>query len=170
MKRSLNKGYSLPEIVIYIGILVFLSVTIVTMLISFSHSKGRLTSAQNLSSSALTSMDRMVREIRSASDVNLSTSVLGTNPGKLVLSGADSSGASRTVEFSIISNTLHIKENTVDMGPLTQNGVLVTNLVFQRSASTTDQAVKIEMTLETGTSTSYKTEKFYSTAVLRQSL
>ncbi len=163
-------GYTLAELIIYMGVLVALTVIIVGMLVRISHSKDRLVSAQRLATSAIVSMDRMTREIRNASNVNTASSILGTSPGKLVLSGVDASGAARTVEFSIVTNTLRIKENSVDMGPLTESNIRVTSLIFDRSASTTDQAIRIRMTMESGTSSSYKSENFYSTTILRQSL
>ncbi|MEK7194326.1 MAG: hypothetical protein AAB660_01380 [Patescibacteria group bacterium] len=163
-------GYSLIELIIYMGVLVAITIIIVGMLVRISHTKGRLAAAQGLTTSASIAMDRMTREIRSASNINTSSSILGTSPGKLVLTGVDVLGVARTVEFSIVTNILRIKENGVDTGPLTESNVRVTNLVFDRSASSTDQAVRTRMTIESGAGDSYKSENFYSTTILRQSL
>lgn len=160
----------MTELIIYMALLVALTVIIVTMLVRISHSKDRLVAAQRLANSSLISLDRMTREIRSASSVNTGSSILGSSPGKLVLNNVDDTGAAHTVEFSIASSTLRIKEDNVDKGPLTESGVSVTSLTFDRSASSTDLAVRIRMTLESGTSTAYKTENFYTTVILRQSL
>ena len=165
-----NRGYSLPEIIFYVAFFSVLTAIVVGMLVRMSNSRERLQASQKVANSATVSLDRMVREIRTASDMSTSTSILDTNPGKLYLTSRDASGNIRSVEFYIATNTLRIKENNVDMGPLTEKGVSITNLIFRRSASSTDQAIKVEMTLESGTSTSYKSEKFYSTTILRQSI
>lgn len=168
-KISKTKGYSLVEIVIYIGVLVSFTVIIVNMLVTISHSKEKLTASQRISNSGAVALDRMTREIHKAANINATSSVLGTSLGSLYLTGVESS-VSYTVEFYVASSTLRIRENGIDKGPLTEKGVTVTSLIFRKIASSTDQAIKIDLGLSSGTSTSYKSEIFYTTALLRQSL
>lgn len=168
-KDKTKGGYSLIEIIMYLAILAGITIVIVNILTQISSSRTRLTAAQRVATSAGLSLDRMAREIHTATGVSTTTSVLGTSPGRLVLNGLES-GSPYTIEFSLSGNTLNIIRNGVTTGPLTEAGTSVTELIFRHSASSTDQAISIEMTIQSGTSTSYRSEKFYTTAVLRQSL
>lgn len=169
-KYFLNKGYSIAEVVIYASIFAILLIIIVNMLINISHSRGRLSSAQSINASAITAMDRIVREIRVSENVDTAESTFGVSPGTLVLTSIDADDSLRTVEFSLSSGVLHIMENGVDVGPLTQDDSSVTELLFMRGATSTVQAIKVEMTIESGAGDTYKSEKFYSTTLLRQSI
>ena len=60
-----------------------------------------------------------------------------------------------------------MKEKKVDLGALTESDVAVTNLIFQRFATSTTEGIRTQMRLESGTSTHYRTETFYSTSLVR---
>jgi type II secretory pathway component PulJ len=157
-------GYSLAEMIFYVAILAIVTFIVVGVIVRVSQSRKTLASAQTITNSAIISLDRMVREIR------LASSAATTTQSDLLLTSVDSSGSTRTVRFLVATGTLRVLENNVDTGPLTESGVNVSNLSFYRFATSSDVLIKIEMTLESGTSTSYKSENFYSTAILRQSL
>jgi len=167
LRNKNNGGYSLAELVIYIGILVAIVVVIINLLVNIVHARGRITSASSMSSSAFSALDRMTREIRGAKSVNTSLSTLGTSPGYLYLDTTDAVGVARTVEFFLIAGVLHIKVNSVDQGPLTLSNASTTSLIFYRSTATSTEAVRVQMTIASGTSTDYKSENFYTTALLR---
>ncbi len=169
MLRNKTRGYSLVEIIIYVAILAGITVVIVSILTQISSSRSRLTAAQRVATSAGLSLDRITREIHTASGVNTGSSIFDVSPGVLVLNGVESS-VPYTIEFSLSGGSLNITKDGVVVGPLTEAGVVVNELIFRHSASSTDQAISIEMTLESGTSTAYKSEKFYTTAILKQSL
>ena len=169
-KKNIKRGFSLAEILVYIGILLAMLAVIFNILIGISKSRDSLNTAQNISFSALSAIDRIEREVHLASSVNTSASTLATSPGVLVLDGLDNNGNPRSVEFSIIADELHFKENGVDKGALTDNKTRVSSLTFNRLATSTAEAVRIEMTLESGVQSKLKRETFYTTALMRQSL
>jgi len=150
-------------------ILVLLVAATIGTLLSLSSIYRNLRSLEAVNESAQSSLERIVRESRGATSIDTLQSTLGTSPGDLFLNTLDQNGATTTVEFFLTGKTIHIKEAGADIGPLTASNVLVTNLVFRRIATTTSQAVKVEMTLESGTSTNYVSKNFYSSAVLRGS-
>jgi type II secretory pathway pseudopilin PulG len=168
--KSLQRGYSLVESVIYIGILAAMMGVVFHMLVGIAHSREKVNAAQRVTASAITSLDRLTRELKSARRINTASSTLGVHPGKLVLESNFDDGTARVVEFSLVSGVLYLKENGIDQGPLTQNNARVTTLIFTRSSISTNESVRVEIRLESGTSTTYKSERFYTTAVLRQSL
>ncbi len=157
------------EILIYTVILIILMMVVVNVIISMERTYRALSSQTALQSSALTALERMTREIRDSSSVDMGVSVLGSSPGVLQLNTTDDAGAAMTIQFFVSNQTVRIKENGVDSGPLTASTVRVTNLMFRKITTAQSQAVKIDLTLESGTSTSYRQQKFYSTVVLRGS-
>lgn len=169
-KKSFTKrGFSLVEMLIYIFILTIILAVVTNSIYSLSKSYRSIRSADTLESSAMSSLDRIVREIHDATSVDSTLSTLGTSPGVLMLNTTDDLGATTTVKFSVSSQAIRVAEAGVDVGPLTDSSTRVTSLIFRLITTSQSKAVKVEMTIESGTSTSYKTKNFYSTAVLRGS-
>ncbi|CAN5190506.1 hypothetical protein BH11PAT1_BH11PAT1_3340 [soil metagenome] len=170
MKKKLSRGFSLPEMLIYIVILTLILGVIVSILTSMIRTQRVAESSKSVENAAIFGLERIVRETRDASSVTVGSSVLDSSPGVLVLAGSDASGNPKTVEFSLQQGVLHIKENGTDKGALTENKVKVTSLVFSLISNINSKSVRTVMTVESGTSTTYKQETFYSTTVLRGSL
>lgn len=157
------------EMLIYLAILALMLWVIGSILNSMIQTERVAGSSKVVENAAIFGLERMVREIRDASAVEAS-SVLDLNPGVLVLSGTDSNGVAKTVEFFLDLGALHIKENGIDKGALTESKAIVTNLVFSVLSNPNSKSVKTVMTVESGTSTTYKKDTFYSTTILRGSL
>ena len=155
------------EVMVYIAILVIMLVIIVQVVISVTRSERDARAARSIETSAVAVLERVTREIRQADSVNLVTSTLGSHPGRLVLTGTDASGNPRTVEFYFSNDRVVLRENGVDSGALTDNTSKVTSLVFNRFATSTVQGIRTALTLESGTSTYYRTETFYSSSLIR---
>lgn len=166
---TLNKveGFSLVEMLIYIAILVMMLAVIMNTIVSLTGAERVIKSLRNVENSATSGMERVVREVRQAESVNTSLSILGSNPGTLVLEGTDALGNPRTVEFYLSSGKLLLKENGLDIGALTQADAQVSNLTFYLFSASDAEGIKTEMTVESGTSTYYRSERFYSSAILR---
>ena len=152
---------------IYIAILVLMLAVIMNMVVSVVRSGRIINALRNVENSAIVSLERITRELRQAESVNVSLSTLDSNPGKLVLEGIDETGSPRTVEFYLSLGRLFLKENGVDVGTLSQSDTQVSILIFRHFAGPNSEGIRIEMTLESGTSTYYRSEKFYSSAILR---
>ncbi len=169
-KLNKTKGFSLVEMIIYITILSFMLVVIVSILVTINKAGRGIKAAREIQDSGSLSLERIVREARQAINVSSASSTLGTSPGVLALNSTDSNGVAEAVQFYLQNNAIHLKINGVDKGALTRSDASVTNLVFTLITTTHSQAVRTQMTIESGTSTSYHSSKFYSTAVLRGSL
>ena len=161
------EGFSLVEMLIYISILVLLLAVIMNIVVSVVRSGRVIKALRNVENSATISLERLVREVRQAESVNAGLSTLGSNPGRLVLEGTDIDGNPRTVEFSLSSGTLMFSENGVELGALSQSDARVSNLIFHLFSGPNSEGIKIEMTIESGTSTHYRSGKFYSSGILR---
>ncbi|MEK7575819.1 MAG: prepilin-type N-terminal cleavage/methylation domain-containing protein [Patescibacteria group bacterium] len=167
MKRK-QKGFNLIEIIIYTAILslVFTVVfnSVIMMMKSFNYARLKI----RINNSAQASMERIVREIRLAYDID-NASEFNVNPGKLKLKTFDSLGAPATIEFYKDSGNLVVSENGSTAELLNSSGIQVTNLMFKTAYLVTSpsKSVKIEMEL-TGTQGGYtRAEKFYDTVILR---
>jgi prepilin-type N-terminal cleavage/methylation domain-containing protein len=165
-----KRGFSLMEMLIYIAILVLIMVVVINILFNIISSQKKFKTAKNVENSAAYTLERINREIRDAQSIDTLGSVFGSNPGSLKLIGTDVNGNSKTVEFFVSSSTVHIKENGIDLGRLSQTEGRVTNLIFNRITNTHSDSVRTRLTVESGTSTNYRSENFYSTTILRGSL
>lgn len=163
------RGFTLVEMVVYTTLLVVILVIIVSFIISFGNAYNILRSTIHIDNSATVSFERMIREIRQANDVDIGASTLGTHPGHLVLNTTDAADTPVILEFYINGGTLTVKKDGVDAGALTRTDVTIDNLVFVNISTSTSEAVKIEMTLESMIASTTKTKNFYSSSVLRGS-
>jgi hypothetical protein len=124
-----------------------------------------------IESSAVASVSRMMTEIRNAESVDPSstfgTNLVGTS-GYLRLNTGVATPA--LVKFYVNgSSSLAVDEDGVYSGPLTSTDARVKSLIFRSISTANSQAVKIELEIESGSSTNYKSKKFYDTAILRGS-
>jgi len=165
-----EKGFSLVEIIIYLGIFSFISIfTINSLIISMSAFNATHTN-HILLESGLSSIDRISREIRQANSIDIGSSYLGSSPGVLQLNTKDSSGISTTIKITKEGSVLNLYSpaNTL-IAPLLDSDVAIDSLIFTRIDTTAGEAVRVEMTLRDTKSKTIKTENFYNTIILRGS-
>jgi hypothetical protein len=168
-----NGGYSFVEVIIYLAMLIILLTAIINGTLLLAQSYRSVKVVRDIESSAITSMDRMTREIHDASDINGTLTTYNTNPGSLELDTTDTSGTAITLRFYALNGKVMMDKNGVTEGQLTESDVHVSSLIFRSITSSSSVAIKIEMTLQ-GTSTSNGTsslitKNFYDTAVVRGS-
>ena len=166
---SCRRGFSLVEAIIYIGLLVFILVAVISMLLIMGRSYGYLKSSRHIQTSAVTVLDRIIREVRNSESVDVGQSTLGTSPGVLTLNTTSVWGTPQTIQFYVSGGLVRVKQDGVDVGPLTLPDVKLNSLIFKQITTGISEAVKIEMTLETGVGSSTRLANFYGTAILRDS-
>jgi len=165
--RSTTKGFSIVEMLIYIFILVLMLSVIMNIVVSVINSGRVVKALRNIENSSLTSFERITREARQAESLDLVSSVFDTDPGQLVLVGTDALGSPRTVRFYLSSGVLKLSENGVEVGALTQADARVTSLIFRSFSGLNSEGIRTEITIESGTSTHYRVNNFYFSAILR---
>ncbi len=163
MKRhsGSKKGTSLLELVIYLSIMLVLLAVLVKLAVSFSGTYRTIKVSKNLDSAAVSSMERMTRDIRNA------TNHTATSTSAEITLTESASPAS--VRFYVASGVLKVDENGSYAGPLIPLGVTVTSLVFRQITTAKSKGVKIEMTLSAAQGSTTRTRKFYDTVELRGS-
>ena len=162
-------GYSLIELIIYMALMTLLLAGVVQSTLLLTQGYRNVKAVRNIENSAIYSMDRMVREIRNAVSIDGSQTSYNTAQGSLKLNTTDDSGTAETVRFYVTGGKVMFQRNGSDVGPLSVSSATVSSLVFRSIATSTSQAIKIELTVESGTSTSYFTKNFYETATIRGS-
>lgn len=168
-KRKKDKGFSLIEMLVYVGILALILVLLVNALLLVGSVRGRLGASRELNRSAVTALERMTRDIQSATSTNDAQSSFGSHPGQLTVEGFDSAGTPTAITFALNGTTLEVSEGGSVVGDLTGDDTEVTSLIFRKITTVISTAVRIEMTLQAGTGASQQTETFYATAILRGS-
>ena len=163
------RGFSLVEMLFYIALLSLSLLVVMQTLVVVTRSYRVFKVAQHIEQEASAAVERMVREIRDANGVDDVGSTLGSHPGKLLLASTNASGAPRAVEFSLSGSQLSLKENGVVTGLLTSVKTTISTLIFRKITTTRSKGIKIEMILQAGSGVASTTEKFYATAVLRDS-
>lgn len=163
-------GFSLVEMLFYVALLSLCLVVVMQTLSAVTRSFGVLRTVQRIEQEASLSLDRMLREIRDANDINDVASVFGAHPGALYLLTTNALGVPRTVEFFLTNGQLILREDgSPQTGALTSSKTTVTRLIFRKINTVRSKGVRIEMTLQSGTGQNTRSENFYTTAVLRDS-
>ena len=160
-----NKGMSVIETLIYAALLVLITAVLIGAFLPLSRILRDLQASRNIQKSARISLERMTRDIHSASNIG-GGSILNAHPGKLFLI-VPQGGVETEVEFYLQNETLVAESGGEIEGNLTSSDVSVSNLVFQVMDNGKSKLVRIEMTLERNVSGKTKTADFYGSAVTR---
>ena len=164
--NKLTKGYSLAEMIIYIAILSIVSILVINTVLSFTRGYRDVMALRMIDHSSLDVMERITRDIRSATQIDNVNSVFGTNPGVLMLVSTVN-GVSTVTKFYLEKGIIKLDINGSYFGPLTLFNTTVNSLVFTKLDSGISNAVKIDMTVSSTAGGVTKTKTYHSTIVLR---
>ena len=102
--------------------------------------------------------------------VDLSNSILNTSPGKLVLNTTLADGTPTTVEFSVSTSTLVMKQGGASLGSLTSASTTIDSVIFKLLTNgSVSKAVRVETQISATSGGYSKTAKLYNTIILRGS-
>ncbi len=164
-----QRGFSLLEMLIYISILAVISAVVVGSLIPLARSYRQVVMALAINNSGSAALERMVREVRQATDVGAG-SVLNSSPGTLVLSSLDSTGNPITITFDVSGGAVRITEGAGTPYALTGSGVAVSSLIFtSQTNATTSKLVGIDLTLTSTVGALTRSTRFKAGGTLRNS-
>ncbi len=136
------------ETLIYVALLIVLSSIVVATVLSLSGMFYQMRASRDVETSAVSSLERMVRDIRNADSVVLAESVLGVHPGRLTVTRALPLGGNEKMEFYLNGTELRVRRDGVDEGVLTSGLTSVESLVFTEVSSAVSSGVRIELTLK----------------------
>jgi len=147
---------------VYMSLLAIVSIVVINNILGIGKLFWQAKEVRNVQEAAHAALERIVREIRFADRVVVGSSVLGSNPGTLVLSSIDPvTEASQTITIRRSGNEITLQKDSGSAEPLSPTNVVVDNLIFRHIATTSPEAIKIEMSTEG--------KNFYATTILRRS-
>ena len=172
----MKKGFTLIEMLIYIGIL-----TIIILFTIYFVSWGIKMSAKSKASqevleNAKFAMEKIIFEIRSAKEIYTPTSVFDAHPGQLSLKTQQNlpEGENATyADFYLENEKIYLKRESQNPQALTSERVKVTNLVFRHlNSAFSTSSIQAELKIEYKTSSKkpeWQAQTFLiSTATLRK--
>lgn len=162
-----NRGFNLLEMLVYLGIMTLILIVVVNALVVVVLVQRDVKNLRIIEHSAVTALDRIVREVKDSNSIDFALSNLGSHPGNLILNTTDENGMPKTLEFVLESNILRYREDGDLRGPLTDKNARVTNLIFHYVPSSAGYNIKIEMTIESGGGQSFQSENFYTSVSSR---
>ena len=166
-----KKGISLLETIIYIAILAVMVAVVVNTVLITTTAFGKSRVKRNVAVQGGAALERILREVRLANNVDVAGSVLGVHPGRLRLDTTVSSSdeTPTTREVFLTSSTIMMLTSGSSDAALTADAE-ITNLVFYFiEAAETSEAVRVEMTITGSVGQTTTSQNFYGTAVLRRS-
>ena len=160
MQTNSARGHTLLEVVIYTGIFTLILLAIVGALFSIIKANRYLAERRTVAVSAHVALERITRDARDASTFG-AASIFDADPSTLVVDTGETS-----TTFYVEDGVLKVSEDDVPQGILTREGVTVSSFIVHRLVATSTY-VRIELELQAGTSTSFFSKRFYTSAVLR---
>lgn len=160
-----QNGFSVAEIIIYLAIFTMVSILVINSFITITKSFSITHTNRDLLESGITSMERISREIRQASSIDLIESDL--SGGVLQLNSTDKDNNPIIIKFSKESLILNLYQDDILSGNLLGQNIEIDNLIFRRIVTTESEAIKIEMTIHDTNSKTNKSANFYNTIILR---
>lgn len=163
---SLDSGFTLAEMVMYISILIIVLITVILAIVGIMKVYTFTQAQTRIGRAAEITLARMTREVRFADSADTVVSSFGTHPGALALT---SSNPTRTTKFYLDNGTMKFDEDGAYAGDLTPEKVFVSSFIVRHIQVDSSDAVRIEMTLDASGRTGTTSETFYATAVMRGS-
>jgi len=152
-----KRGFTLFELIIYIGVVGLILMTLGLSLINMLYGRVKVRVISEVLSNARLVEQQLSSTARHAEGINVGSSTFGSDPGILSFDMVDS--AKDPTVYSLTSNngSLQVSEHAGENTLLTTNQIEVTNLVFTNVTGDGDKGViKVEYTLQAKNSSGLK--------------
>jgi type II secretory pathway pseudopilin PulG len=166
VQQKSGAGFTLVEILVYVAVTVLVMLASVTTLLSLDDVLIRNQTERALTNAANVTLERVLRDVRGATNVNLGLSSFGSSPGTLVV---ETEAAATTTEFYVTGGAVHASVNGNDIGPLTPSSVSVESLIFYHYIGTSTEMIRTELTLRAESKVASTTKTYRASGVLRGS-
>ena len=162
-------GYTMVEllIVVFISALLMFAVAQATNTLYVTY--RNVDSLRQIESASIFILDRLTREIKNSTSIDLANSVMDSDNGIISLNVASSTGSYNTRIYAS-SSRLYISRSGVLLGPLSPDDVKVSliNYSLITSNNNTATGIRLELVLESpDNSAANWTKTFYATAIMR---
>lgn len=166
-----HSGHTILESILYIAILIVISVFVTSYLAGMASLWGSSRNTRNVTDAGKLIMERITQEIRLAQSIDQAQSVFGSHPGSVTLNTFESptSSASTTVSFSLSGTTLQMQQAANPAQALHSPKIRTTRLFITRIATSNSEALRIDLSVETGAGSTLQQKNYFTTVVLRGS-
>lgn len=163
-----NKGFSLVETVIYIGLMTTMLFSLLSLIDSASKTNSILKSSRNIERSAINVMNNISLYTGDASVIDMVNTNFNIATGSISLSTYSKTGVSTTTKIYLLDNQVMLSQNNIVVGPLSLSDVRVTSLIFRNMSTSTFNGFKVEMKIDNASSSfGYLSNNFYGSYILR---
>lgn len=164
-----QRGFSLMEVVIYTALFVLISGATVDAIIMTTRAFSNLRISRDINDSAIKVMERLTRDVKNATSIDLAQSTFSATPGRLTLNTLSATGTPVIIEYYVATTTgqLRLKENGVDKGSLMSAKTQVDALVFYLISTAQTSGIKTELHLRSSRGAVQDQDHFYNTSMLR---
>ncbi len=153
-----QNGYSMVEIIIYLALAVIVSVFVIDNLITLFRNYSLVKQNQEVEYNAINILDKITRDTRDSKNVIVGQSLFEIPQGYVTLNNA-----SGTISFYLENNRIKYMKDGKLIDNLSNKNVSVNNFKIFYINSTTTEAIKIEL----GINTELVYKNFYTTIQLR---
>jgi len=167
-KLQKNRGFTLIETIVYTFGLVLLIGTMVGLMYYMYNWYQYATISSKVDQIGLTVMDRLVRDIRTGTDIDLAQSTFNSATGQIFINGKEE-GVAITKEFNLSNNRIQYEYDGGGAQYLTPQNMSISRFYFKDLSTSVSKAVKIEIQITYNTRTGPITHDFNGLAILRQS-
>jgi prepilin-type N-terminal cleavage/methylation domain-containing protein len=166
MKRHLQKGFTLVEVLVYLAIFVMVTTAATYLLITLNDVVDRYRVNTVLYRSGSSALEHMVVELRQANQFNTAGSVVNTAAtGTLAVINNSTS-----TTFTKSGDELLLSINSVDYGNIVDDAVEVDGFTVYQYNTTVGTLVRLKLELTATVGSSTKSMTFYGGSVIRGDL
>lgn len=152
--KLLQKGFTLPEALVYVAVLTAVTSVISIFIIWSIKVNGKIKVENETMQNASQAMDILVYEIKEAKNIYTPMSILDQNPGQLSLETTHNlpTGENTTyLDFYICGTQICLKKEGQAPAAITSNKTTVTDLTFSRVLASTTETIQINLSLKYNT-------------------
>lgn len=171
-----RSGFSLLEVVIYVTLFSLVSTMTLNIMFQTVSAFNNLRISRDINDSSVKIMERLTRDIKSATSVNQANSTFNTSPGMLTLETIDKDGGVLWVQYILDGDALHLREADSlanlalpgsDKGSLLSSQTSVSGVLFNYISAGSAEAVKIDLHITASRGKISDTDHFYDTVIAR---
>jgi prepilin-type N-terminal cleavage/methylation domain-containing protein len=168
-RKNKNRGFSLLEVIISLGIAVVLLSLIITLYSALQSAQLKQQAIAEVEGQGLSDLTLIAQTVRNAQSVT----VPATSTSAVSLSLTTYLASTTPTVFDMSAGVLRIKEGLAALVPLTNSQVVVSSLTFQNlSRALTSGTVKFQFTLTYASTTkqfdTIYAKTFYGSATIRR--
>ncbi len=163
-----TKGFTLLELLIYIGGLLAIGTVMVMIIIQFYGLYKEIISIPRADRVGLSLVDQITKEIRSADQIDALNSQFSTTTGVFDFDSVVS-GVTTSKKFFVQNGIVKYQEGSNDAVSLSPKDLYVSNFNFTLVSTSVSEAVRFNLELQFKTRNATETKAYTGFAILRES-